>query len=169
VCAYPISNRRHILPLSMLYAVCCKCYAIYLYIYILNPPLSVQQKPLPIWAMIETAKGVLNASAIARSSAVECLVFGSNDLTKDICAKHTPDRLPLVRITIIDTIIHNYTHIYRIHTLTPPIYSYTAVRHVAHYTGCTGGGEIGVRRGAYRIKGSRRPAEQLHPRTKSGF
>ncbi|KAJ1442346.1 citryl-CoA lyase [Ochromonadaceae sp. CCMP2298] len=57
---------------------------------------STRQKPLPIWAMIETARGVLNAAAIARSSSVECLVFGSNDLTKDLRAKHTPCRQPLL-------------------------------------------------------------------------
>jgi citrate lyase subunit beta / citryl-CoA lyase len=51
---------------------------------------------LPIWTMIETAKGVLNSAKIARDPNVHCLVFGSNDLTKDIRAKHTATREPLI-------------------------------------------------------------------------
>ena len=51
---------------------------------------------IPIWTMIETAKGVLNAPMIAQHSSVECLVFGSNDLTKDLRAKQTPTREPLL-------------------------------------------------------------------------
>ena len=51
---------------------------------------------IPIWAMIETAKGVLNCSSIAAQPQLECLVFGSNDLTKDLKAKHTLSREPLL-------------------------------------------------------------------------
>lgn len=50
----------------------------------------------PLWAMIETARGVINCVEIARSEAVEGLVFGSNDLTKDLRAQHTPSREPLL-------------------------------------------------------------------------
>jgi citrate lyase subunit beta/citryl-CoA lyase len=53
-------------------------------------------KKLPIWAMIETAKGVLAAESIAKNEIVECLVFGSNDLTKDIKGKQTHSREPLL-------------------------------------------------------------------------
>jgi citrate lyase beta subunit len=53
-------------------------------------------KPLPMWAMIETCKGVLNVHSIAKHPLVHCLVFGSNDLTKDLRAKHTPQREPLL-------------------------------------------------------------------------
>lgn len=51
---------------------------------------------LPVWAMIETAKGVLNVESIASSNNVEALVFGSNDLSKDLQSKHVPSRQPLL-------------------------------------------------------------------------
>jgi citrate lyase beta subunit len=51
---------------------------------------------IPLWAMIETPKGVLNAASIAGHPQIGCLVFGSNDLTKEIRAKHTPQREPLL-------------------------------------------------------------------------
>jgi hypothetical protein len=38
----------------------------------------------PIWAMIETAKGVRNVYDIAESSDVAGIVFGQNDLSKDL-------------------------------------------------------------------------------------
>jgi citrate lyase beta subunit len=47
--------------------------------------------------MIETAKGVQNVDALAAMQEVECLVFGSNDLTKDIKATISPiTRHPLL-------------------------------------------------------------------------
>ena len=42
--------------------------------------------------MIETAKGVQNVASIANLLPVTALVFGSNDLTKDLRAKHTSSR-----------------------------------------------------------------------------
>lgn len=51
---------------------------------------------IPIWAMVETALGVINAEAIASSPSVTALVFGSNDLTKELKAKHTLTREPLL-------------------------------------------------------------------------
>ena len=42
--------------------------------------------------MIETAKGVQNVDSIARIQSVIALVFGSNDLTKDLRARHTIKR-----------------------------------------------------------------------------
>jgi citrate lyase subunit beta/citryl-CoA lyase len=51
---------------------------------------------LDIWPMIETANGVLNAHEIAKFEHVHALVFGSNDLTKDLRAYYTADRLPLL-------------------------------------------------------------------------
>lgn len=42
--------------------------------------------------MIETARGVQNVASIANLLPVTALVFGSNDLTKDLRAKHTPSR-----------------------------------------------------------------------------
>ena len=50
-----------------------------------------------IWAMIETARGVLAASAIAAAHPrMAALLMGAADLTKNLGALHTPDRLPLL-------------------------------------------------------------------------
>ncbi len=50
-----------------------------------------------IWAMIETPRGVLNAKKIAKSTKrLSCLVMGTTDLTNDLRAQHTPDRLALL-------------------------------------------------------------------------
>lgn len=50
-----------------------------------------------LWAMIETARGVLAAQAIASSHPrMGALLLGGADLTKDLGALHTPDRLPLL-------------------------------------------------------------------------
>lgn len=52
---------------------------------------------MQIWCMIETARGVLSVDAIASSHArVGALLIGSADLTKDLRARHTPDRMPLL-------------------------------------------------------------------------
>ena len=52
---------------------------------------------LNIWCMIETARGVLNADSIAAShSRVSVLILGGADLTKDLKARHLPDRTPLL-------------------------------------------------------------------------
>lgn len=52
---------------------------------------------LGIWCMIETPLGVLRAEEIATaSSRVAALVMGTSDLTKDLHARHTRDRLPLL-------------------------------------------------------------------------
>jgi citrate lyase subunit beta/citryl-CoA lyase len=51
---------------------------------------------LPVWVMIETPRGVLRAEEIADCPAVACLVMGTSDLTKELHARHTPQRLPLL-------------------------------------------------------------------------
>jgi citrate lyase subunit beta/citryl-CoA lyase len=51
---------------------------------------------LTLWAMLETPRGILRAEAIATAPRVAALVMGTSDLTKDLRARHTPDRLPLV-------------------------------------------------------------------------
>lgn len=52
---------------------------------------------LSFWCMLETPRGILNASAIATASPrVGALVMGTSDLTKDLHARHTRDRLPLL-------------------------------------------------------------------------
>jgi citrate lyase subunit beta/citryl-CoA lyase len=54
--------------------------------------------PAPaVWCMLETPRGILEAPAIAAASPrVGALVMGTSDLTKDLHARATRDRLPLV-------------------------------------------------------------------------
>lgn len=51
---------------------------------------------IPIWAMMETPRGLLNAAGIAAAPGLTCLVMGTNDLVKDLHAAHVPDRVPLM-------------------------------------------------------------------------
>ena len=52
---------------------------------------------LAIWCMMETPLGILNAREIATASPrMAGLVMGTSDLAKDIHARHTPDRLPML-------------------------------------------------------------------------
>ena len=52
---------------------------------------------LRIWCMMETPRAVLNAEVVAGASPrVGCFVMGTSDLTKDLHAHHTRERLPLV-------------------------------------------------------------------------
>jgi citrate lyase subunit beta/citryl-CoA lyase len=52
---------------------------------------------LHLWCMMETPRAMLNAEEIAGASRrVQCFVMGTSDLTKDLHAAHTRDRLPLV-------------------------------------------------------------------------
>jgi len=52
---------------------------------------------LALWCMIETPLGVLAAADIAAASPrLGALVLGTTDLTKDLHAKETPDRRPLL-------------------------------------------------------------------------
>lgn len=50
----------------------------------------------PLWAMLETAKGCLNAGAIAAHPRLEGMVMGTNDLMKELGARFRADRLPLM-------------------------------------------------------------------------
>jgi (3S)-malyl-CoA thioesterase len=50
----------------------------------------------PIWAMMETARGCLNAGAIAAHPRLEGMVMGTNDLAKELGARFRTDRLPLM-------------------------------------------------------------------------
>lgn len=49
----------------------------------------------PIWAMIETPLGVLNALEIAAHPQLHGFVAGTNDLAKDLNCRYRADRLPL--------------------------------------------------------------------------
>ena len=52
---------------------------------------------LSIWCMIETARGVLHSDEIAgASSRLGALVMGTSDLTKDLKARHTVNRAPMM-------------------------------------------------------------------------
>ena len=50
-----------------------------------------------LWAMMETPTGILNAAEIAASTPLlEGFVIGTNDLVKELFARHTPDRAPVM-------------------------------------------------------------------------
>jgi len=50
-----------------------------------------------IWAMLETPAGILDAAGIcAASERLAVLVMGTNDITKELHATHTPGREPLL-------------------------------------------------------------------------
>jgi citrate lyase beta subunit len=52
---------------------------------------------MAVWAMIETPRAFLNADAIAGAhKRLTLFVMGTNDLVKDMRARHTPLRLPMV-------------------------------------------------------------------------
>lgn len=50
----------------------------------------------PLWAMLETAAGVLNAAAIAGHSRLGGLVMGTNDLARELGCRDRADRMPLL-------------------------------------------------------------------------
>ncbi len=51
---------------------------------------------LPLWAMMETPLGMLNAAAIAAHPRLEGMVMGTNDLAKELNSRFRPDRLPML-------------------------------------------------------------------------
>jgi citrate lyase subunit beta / citryl-CoA lyase len=52
---------------------------------------------LALWCMMETPLAMLKAAEIAAASPrVACLVMGTSDLAKDLHARHTRDRLPML-------------------------------------------------------------------------
>jgi citrate lyase beta subunit len=52
---------------------------------------------MALWAMMETPMGILRAEEIAAShKRLQLFVMGTNDLVKDMRARHTPTRLPLL-------------------------------------------------------------------------
>jgi (3S)-malyl-CoA thioesterase len=50
----------------------------------------------PLWAMVETAQGALNAAAIAAHPRLAGLVLGTNDLARELGCRDRADRLPLL-------------------------------------------------------------------------
>ena len=52
---------------------------------------------MAVWAMMETPKGILRAEEVAGAHPrLGLFVMGTNDLVKDMRARHTPMRLPMV-------------------------------------------------------------------------
>ncbi|MFS4582066.1 HpcH/HpaI aldolase/citrate lyase family protein [Phaeobacter sp. C3_T13_0] len=51
---------------------------------------------MPLWAMMETPRGILNAAAIAAHPLLQGMVMGTNDLAKELQVRFRPDRLPLM-------------------------------------------------------------------------
>lgn len=49
----------------------------------------------PIWAMMETPLGMLNAAEIAAHPMLRGMVMGTNDLAKELQSRFRPDRLPM--------------------------------------------------------------------------
>lgn len=50
---------------------------------------------VPLWAMMETALGMLNATEIAAHPQLQGMVMGTNDLAKELQCRFRPDRLAL--------------------------------------------------------------------------
>ncbi|MCH2095540.1 MAG: CoA ester lyase [Rhodobacteraceae bacterium] len=51
---------------------------------------------LPIWAMMETPRGILNAQALAAHPDLAGFVMGTNDLAKDLQCRSGADRMPML-------------------------------------------------------------------------
>ncbi|WP_372570835.1 HpcH/HpaI aldolase/citrate lyase family protein [Ruegeria jejuensis] len=51
---------------------------------------------IPIWAMMETPRGMLNAAQIAAHKLMAGFVMGTNDLAKELQTNFRPDREPLL-------------------------------------------------------------------------
>jgi len=49
----------------------------------------------PLWAMMETALGMLNAAEIAAYPGLQGMVMGTNDLAKELGSRYRPDRLAM--------------------------------------------------------------------------
>ncbi len=50
----------------------------------------------PLWAMMETPRGMLNAQEIAAHPRLAGFVMGTNDLAKEMQTRFRPDRLPMM-------------------------------------------------------------------------
>ncbi|WP_308916058.1 CoA ester lyase [Jannaschia sp. LMIT008] len=57
---------------------------------------AAARTPKPIWAMMETPRGIVNAARIADAPRTGGLVLGTNDLAKDLGCAPGPDRMPLM-------------------------------------------------------------------------
>ncbi|WP_126974926.1 HpcH/HpaI aldolase/citrate lyase family protein [Frigidibacter oleivorans] len=57
---------------------------------------AAQVPGTPLWAMMETAAGMLAAPAIAAHPALAGMVMGTNDLARELGARDRTDRLPML-------------------------------------------------------------------------
>ena len=62
----------------------------------IKPLTDILGPGLPVWAMMETPRGIINAMEIAAHPRVAGFVLGTNDLAKDLNCRFRPDRLPLM-------------------------------------------------------------------------
>lgn len=54
---------------------------------------TIAEKPLPVWIMTETPRGVLEADTIyGCSDQIEGIILGTSDLAKELRIPHTPER-----------------------------------------------------------------------------
>jgi (3S)-malyl-CoA thioesterase len=51
---------------------------------------------VPLWAMMETARGMLNAAEIAAHPRLEGMVMGTNDLARELGSRNRADRLAML-------------------------------------------------------------------------
>ncbi|MBK1636733.1 HpcH/HpaI aldolase/citrate lyase family protein [Rhodovulum adriaticum] len=58
--------------------------------------LSEMLPGMPLWAMMETPRGILNADALAAHPRLEGFVMGTNDLAKELGCRFRPDRLAMM-------------------------------------------------------------------------
>jgi len=58
----------------------------------INQALAVLDRDIPVWAMIETPKGVINVNTIAAHPAMQVLVMGTNDLAKELRVEQSQSR-----------------------------------------------------------------------------
>lgn len=62
----------------------------------IKPLTDLLANDLPVWAMMETPRGMINAMEIAAHPRVTGFVLGTNDLAKDLNCRFRADRLPLM-------------------------------------------------------------------------
>jgi (3S)-malyl-CoA thioesterase len=66
----------------------------------------------PLWAMMETALGMLNATSIAAHPRLAGMVMGTNDLAKELGSRFRADRLPMqagLGLCLLAAKAHNLT------------------------------------------------------------
>jgi len=62
----------------------------------IKPFTDILGPDVPVWAMMETPRGIINAMEIAAHHRVTGFVLGTNDLAKDLNCRFRADRLPLM-------------------------------------------------------------------------